>query len=234
MKLGAATKLHKRLEETSSKLDGDVMPEYCDVIAIFSIYGHFGAIRKPDSRRIVCKTYIFINSNLLSYKNWKHNYEIPTSKRTLKKSTLIRVNISDNKLIKKYTQIWKKVRNLLNIKFNGKPIYGDHDKHIKTKLYGDKENTNFQGKNVPKQNTPCKCLPLIMLDSVIKSNKKYYPQALLEECKYEIKKIKMENPINDDLESSSSDDEIDSDSDNEFGNEPKEPSKKSDNESDNE
>ena len=34
-----------------------------------------------------------------------------------------------------------------------------------------------------------KCLPLIMLDSVIRVNKKCYPQAVLEECKCEIKKI---------------------------------------------
>ena len=46
------------------------MSENCDVFAIFPIYGQFEAIRKPDSRCIVCKTYIFINSNLLSYKNW--------------------------------------------------------------------------------------------------------------------------------------------------------------------
>ena len=45
------------------------MSENCNIIAIFPIYGQFGAIRKPDSGRIVCKTYIFINSNLLSYKN---------------------------------------------------------------------------------------------------------------------------------------------------------------------
>ena len=45
------------------------MSKNCDVIAIFPIYGHFGAIRKPDCRRIVGNSYIFINSNLLSYKN---------------------------------------------------------------------------------------------------------------------------------------------------------------------
>ena len=44
-----------------------------------------------------------------------------------------------------------------------------------------------------------------MLDSVIRVNKKYYPQTLLDECKYEIKKTKMENRINDDLETSSFD-----------------------------
>ena len=36
-----------------------------DVVVIFPIYGQFGAIWKPDSGRIVCKTYIFINSNVL-------------------------------------------------------------------------------------------------------------------------------------------------------------------------
>ena len=45
----------------------------------------------------------------------------------------------------------------------------------------------------------------IMLDSVIRVNIKHYPQILLEECKYEKKKNKMENLINDDFDSSSSD-----------------------------
>ena len=46
------------------------MPENCEVIVIFLVYGLFGEIRKPDCGRIVCKTYIFINNSLLSYKNW--------------------------------------------------------------------------------------------------------------------------------------------------------------------
>ena len=70
MKLGMVTKLDKK-NKTLSKNDDDVMSANCDVIVIFPIFGQFGAIRKPDSERIVCKTYIFINSNLLSYRNWK-------------------------------------------------------------------------------------------------------------------------------------------------------------------
>ena len=35
-----------------------------------------------------------------------------------------------------------------------------------------------------KEKEPCKCSSVIIRDSVIKSNKKYYPQALLEECQY--------------------------------------------------
>ena len=53
------------------KNDDDVMSLNCDVIVIFPIDGQFGAIRKPNSGRIVCKTYIFIKSNLFFYKNWK-------------------------------------------------------------------------------------------------------------------------------------------------------------------
>ena len=69
MTLGPVTKLDKKKKTTPKKLDNDVMPLNCDVIVIFPIYGQFGAIRKPDSGCIFCKTYIFINSNLLSYNN---------------------------------------------------------------------------------------------------------------------------------------------------------------------
>ena len=65
--------------------------------------------------------------------------------------------------------------------------------------YLDKVNTHFQGKKIPK-NALHKCLLLTVLDSFIKVSKKHYPQILLEECKYEIKKTKMENLINDDLD----------------------------------
>ena len=50
-----------------------------------------------------------------------------------------------------------------------------------------------------------------MIDSGIKANKKYYPQTLLEECKYVQRKIKNENYINDDLEKSDSIGETESD-----------------------
>ena len=60
-----------------------------------------------------------------------------------------------------------------------------------------------------------------MLDSVINVNRRYYPQTLLEECKYEIKNNKMENLVNADLNIISADcksDECDNETDNEFDN----------------
>ena len=128
--------------------------------------------------------------------------------------------VSDNKLLKKYNKMWKRVGNLLNIEFDSEPVNGDVDKYIKTKIkmYGDRVNTNFRDKKVPKQNASYKCISLIMLDSVIRVKKKYYSQTLLEECKYVIRKNKMENLINNDLSLSSSDENA-NESDNEFDNE---------------
>ena len=105
--------------------------------------------------------------------------------------------------------------NILNIKFDSEPVYGDNGKYIKSKIkiYEDNVNTNFHDKKVPKENASYKCLSLIILDSVIKVKKKYHPQTLLEECKFEIKNTKMENLINNDLDPSLSDDETDSETD---------------------
>ena len=99
--------------------------------------------------------------------------------------------VSDKKLLKKYSKIWEIVSNLLNTKFDSEPIYGDNDKYINTKIklyYGHKINTIFQGKKILKENVSYKCLSLIVLDRLIGPNKKCYPQFLLKECKYEIKK----------------------------------------------
>ena len=124
--------------------------------------------------------------------------------------------VNNKKLLKQYTEIWEKISNLIGKKFDSEHVYGDNDKYITTKIksYGDRVITNFQGKKIPKESASYKCFSLIMLDSVIKTATKYYPQTLLEECKYEITKNKMENLINDNLDLSSSD-ESDNESDNE-------------------
>ena len=64
---------------------------------------------------------------------------------------------------------------------------------------------------MPREKAPCTCVSIIIIDSVISANKKYYPQTLLEECKYLQEEIKAESYINGNLEKS----ESDSDSNNE-------------------
>ena len=61
--------------------------------------------------------------------------------------------------------MWEKVSNLMNLKSDTEPVYGDNDKYIKTdiKLYGDKINNNFDPKKTPKENASYKCLSLKFL-----------------------------------------------------------------------
>ena len=68
--------------------------------------------------------------------------------------------------------------------------------------------TNFLGNDVPKENMHYTCIACITIDSVMRMEKKNYPQVYLEECKYKIKKIQMSRFINTELD-------LDSDSDSE-------------------
>ena len=47
--------------------------------------------------------------------------------------------VADKKLLKKYKKLWVRVSNLIAKEFDNKPVYGDTDKYIKTKIkiYGD-------------------------------------------------------------------------------------------------
>ena len=83
--------------------------------------------------------------------------------------------VKDKQLLKKYTKIWETIEELMKINFESKPVYGEDAKYIKTKikLYTGSLITNFHNKKMPKEKVPCKCLSIIMLDSVIKANKRY-------------------------------------------------------------
>ena len=140
--------------------------------------------------------------------------------RKFHENTTISFRVNNKQLLKNYNKIWGKTEKLMRIDFEGKPIYADDNKYIKTKtkIYADSMITNFHDNKMPKEKALCKCLSIIMLDSAIKANKKYYPQTFLEERKYIQEKIKTENYIDEDLEKSESDsdsnDETESDIDN--------------------
>ena len=103
------------------------------------------------------------------------------NKHDNEKTITMSLRVNDEQLFKKY-KIWKKVEKLMIIDFESKPTYGYDDRYIKTKIktYADSIITNFHNKKMPKEKVPCKCLSIIMLDSVIESDEKYYPQTFLE------------------------------------------------------
>ena len=95
------------------------------------------------------------------------------------------------------------------IDIGSKTTYSEDDKYIKTKIKTCKDSitANFYVKKMAKEKVRCKCLSIIMLDSVIESDEKYYPQTFLEKWKDVQEKIKFENYIDEELDSDSDDDE---------------------------
>ena len=92
-------------------------------------------------------------------------------------SMSFRVN-NNKQLLKNYNKIWEKIEKLMRINSESKSVYGDDNNYIKTKMkiYVESIVTNFHNKKMPKEKAPSTYLSIIMLDFVIKANKKYYPQ----------------------------------------------------------
>ena len=121
----------------------------------------------------------------------------------------------NNEFLEKYAKIWEKISDLINIKFDSNPVYNNkyintkirsYNNDIKTNLH-DIDNKNNKNNKLPEKNKPYRCMSLISLDSIIKINKKYYPQTLLSECVYKLINRKVENIItNINLDSSSESD----------------------------
>ena len=66
-------------------------------------------------------------------------------------------------------------------------------------MYNAKVNTNFHDDKIPEENERHECLSVILVDSVVKVDKKFYPQILLEECKYAMKKKYIMNTTDEEL-----------------------------------
>ena len=76
-------------------------------------------------------------------------------------------------------------------------------KKAKVREFNGVIKTNFLGDEVPKENEHYTCIACITIDSVMRMEKKNYPQVYLKECKYKMKKTKMTKFIEAELESES-------------------------------
>ena len=111
--------------------------------------------------------------------------------------------IKNDEVWEKYKEVWDVLKNKLGIKFHSEPIYGK--KYLKAEIreFDGDIKTNFLGNGLQKENMYSTCIACITIDSVIKMNKKNYPQVYVEECKYKIKKIQTPRFINTELETDS-------------------------------
>ena len=89
----------------------------------------------------------------------------------------------------KYTEIWKTIKKSPNTRFHSQPIYDDKYIETKVKTFTRMINTLFSGNEIPKERNHYICIEATCIDSVLKVDKKNYPQVYLEQCKYKIKRV---------------------------------------------
>ena len=118
----------------------------------------------------------------------------------------------DEKIYKKYNEIWEVIRNLLKIDFTVNPVRDHIYLVAKLKIFNKINRTTFTNNATPRERSHYICIPVIDIDSVLEIDKKAYRQAYLEQCKYKLKKRKIVNYIDDEIidEDSDIDDAIDS------------------------
>ena len=126
--------------------------------------------------------------------------------------------VTDNeKVYDKYNEIWEVIRKLLKVKFTENPVRDDKYLVAKLKIFNtinrttfNNNNNNNNNNNIPIERNHYICILAIDIDSVLKiDNKRVYPEAYLEQCKYKLKKRKIVNYIDDEIIDEDSDSDID-------------------------
>ena len=116
----------------------------------------------------------------------------------------------DEELYKKYNEIWEVVRKLLKVKFTVNPIRDDKYIIAKLIIFNGINRTTLTDNIIPIERNNYICIAAIDIDSVLKiDNKRAYPQAYLEQCKYKLRKRNTVNFIDDEI-IDDSDSDIDS------------------------
>ena len=106
----------------------------------------------------------------------------------------------DEEIYEKYNEIWDVVRKLLKLKFTVGPVRDDKYIIAKLKIFNGTNRTTFTDNIIPFEKNHYTCIPAIDIDSVLKiDNKRTYPQAYLEQCKYKLKKRRVVNFIDDEI-----------------------------------
>ena len=80
-------------------------------------------------------------------------------------------------------KIWSKIKKILNIRFYSTPVYDEKYTRAKVKEFHGVIKTNFLGDEITKENVHYACIASTTIDSVMRMEKRNYPQVYLEECK---------------------------------------------------
>ena len=113
----------------------------------------------------------------------------------------------DKEVYEKYDEIWNVIKRLLKLIFAANPIRNDKYILAKLKIFHKVNRTTFTKNIVPMEKIHYICIPAIDIDSVLKIDKKAFPQAYLEQCKYKLRKRRVVNFIDDEIVDDDSDDD---------------------------
>ena len=105
----------------------------------------------------------------------------------------------DEEIYEKYNEIWEVIRKLLKVDFTVGPVRDDKYLVAKLKIFDRINRATFTNNAIPIERNHYICIPAIDIGSVLKIDKRAYPQAYLEQCKYKIKKRKQVNFIDDEI-----------------------------------
>ena len=92
--------------------------------------------------------------------------------------------INDSYFFEKYNKIWKKIEELMGINFERKPPFYNIACTTKIKALSP-YSEDYQAIKSPRKEIIYKFSSIAILHSVITKDYKYYPQAYMEEYKYE-------------------------------------------------
>ena len=101
--------------------------------------------------------------------------------------------IKDDELLKKYNEIWEKVKNNLKNEFNSEPVYNEKYLKAKLKFCNGKINTNFDHNKIAREGSQSICLSVILINFLFKTGENLYRELFLGEWKYIFKEKRFQN-----------------------------------------
>ena len=117
--------------------------------------------------------------------------------------------IKDEDVYIKYNQMCNTIKDLLNVRLHNEPIYDDKYTKTKVKAFNEMINTWFTEDKIPTQKVHYVCIAEICIDSVLRVDRKNYPQVYLEQCKCKMKKRELVSIIDDEVDISSNESDFD-------------------------
>ena len=94
----------------------------------------------------------------------------------------------------------KKLKGSIKKELDSEPVYNEKYLKAKIKSCNEKINANYHNNKIPKEVFQFICLLVILIDTVFKTGKNYYPEVFLGECKYVVKEKEKPKYIADHME----------------------------------